>query len=75
MLTKKNPVQAKKGYGGFLTELQRCERLGLTMYNFHPGSTTGESQSLVSHWNDNVRFIIQPQWRVGGMEADIDLPD
>ena len=35
-------LQAEKGYGGFLTELKRCEQLGLTMYNFHPGSTTGE---------------------------------
>ena len=34
-------LQAQKGYNGFLTELQRCERLGLKMYNFHPGSTTG----------------------------------
>ena len=34
-------LQAQKGYNGFLMELQRCERLGLKMYNFHPGSTTG----------------------------------
>jgi len=35
-------MQAQKGYTDFLTELQRCEKLGLTMYNFHPGSTTGD---------------------------------
>ena len=39
-------VQAEKGYGGFLDELQRCEKLGLTRYNFHPGSTTGQFPPL-----------------------------
>lgn len=41
-------VQAEKGYGGFLDELQRCEKLGLTRYNFHPGSTTGWLLSYLS---------------------------
>jgi endonuclease IV len=27
---------------GLLDEVQRCEQLGLTLYNFHPGSTKGE---------------------------------
>lgn len=44
-LASPDPEMAKKGYTGFLTELQRCESLGLSLYNFHPGSTTG----LCSH--------------------------
>ncbi|OZJ03730.1 hypothetical protein BZG36_04147 [Bifiguratus adelaidae] len=30
-----------KSYDCFLEDLQRCERLGIQLYNFHPGSTTG----------------------------------
>ncbi|TFK56306.1 AP endonuclease [Heliocybe sulcata] len=31
----------EKAYEGLLDELRRCEQLGLQLYNFHPGSTTG----------------------------------
>ena len=31
-----------KSRGALFDELQRCEKLGLTMYNFHPGSTCGK---------------------------------
>ncbi|EIN06965.1 AP endonuclease [Punctularia strigosozonata HHB-11173 SS5] len=42
-----------KSYECFLDELQRCEQLGLQLYNFHPGSTVGnatqeESLALVA---------------------------
>lgn len=30
-----------KSYSAFLDDLQRCESLGITYYNFHPGSTNG----------------------------------
>ncbi|KIM77488.1 hypothetical protein PILCRDRAFT_11935 [Piloderma croceum F 1598] len=38
-----NPDQEKrrKSYDCFLEDLQRCEQLGLVLYNFHPGSTVG----------------------------------
>ncbi|PKK74754.1 AP endonuclease [Rhizophagus irregularis] len=38
-----NPDQEKreKSYQAFLEDLRRCELLGLTLYNFHPGSTVG----------------------------------
>ncbi|EIM89548.1 AP endonuclease [Stereum hirsutum FP-91666 SS1] len=38
-----NPDAEKreKAYQCFLDELQRCEQLGLLLYNFHPGSTVG----------------------------------
>ncbi|EDR06513.1 uncharacterized protein LACBIDRAFT_251065, partial [Laccaria bicolor S238N-H82] len=43
----------KKSYDCFLDDLKRCEQLGLTLYNFHPGSTVGdcstdESLSLIA---------------------------
>ncbi|CAG8583495.1 28115_t:CDS:2 [Dentiscutata erythropus] len=39
-----NPDQEKreKSYQAFLEDLKRCEILGLTLYNFHPGSTVGQ---------------------------------
>lgn len=39
-----NPDKEKreKSYECFLDDLQRCEQLGIGLYNFHPGSTVGE---------------------------------
>ncbi|KAK7450629.1 DNA-(apurinic or apyrimidinic site) lyase [Stygiomarasmius scandens] len=38
-----NPDAEKreKSYQCFLDDLKRCDQLGLELYNFHPGSTTG----------------------------------
>ncbi|KAL4068144.1 xylose isomerase-like protein [Scleroderma citrinum] len=40
-----NPVDEKreKSYECFLDDIQRCEQLGLQLYNFHPGSTVGRT--------------------------------
>ncbi|OJA11263.1 hypothetical protein AZE42_05677 [Rhizopogon vesiculosus] len=40
-----NPDEEKrqKSFGCFLDDLQRCEQLGLELYNFHPGSTVGQA--------------------------------
>ncbi|KII89165.1 hypothetical protein PLICRDRAFT_139470 [Plicaturopsis crispa FD-325 SS-3] len=35
----------EKSYTCFLDDLQRCEQLGLELYNFHPGSTVGDTTS------------------------------
>ncbi|XP_037794632.1 probable endonuclease 4 [Penaeus monodon] len=37
-----NPETLEKSRNMLLEELQRCERLGIPHYNFHPGSTTGK---------------------------------
>lgn len=37
-----NPETLDKSRNMLLEELQRCERLGIPHYNFHPGSTTGQ---------------------------------
>jgi len=34
--------KADQAYAGFLDDIQRCESLGITLYNFHPGNTNGE---------------------------------
>jgi len=40
-----NPDEEKrqKSFNCFLDDLQRCEQLGLELYNFHPGSTVGQA--------------------------------
>ncbi|KAF4999518.1 hypothetical protein FGRMN_2387 [Fusarium graminum] len=34
--------KANQAYTSFVDDLQRCEQLGIRLYNFHPGSTGGE---------------------------------
>ncbi|KAI1329565.1 xylose isomerase-like protein [Xylariaceae sp. FL0255] len=33
--------KAKQAYDAFVDDLQRCEQLGMQLYNFHPGNTNG----------------------------------
>ena len=40
-LAQMEPDKAKQAYGGFIDDLERCERLGIRYYNFHPGWTGG----------------------------------
>lgn len=38
-LAQPEPEKAEQAYNCFLDDLQRCEALGIRLYNFHPGST------------------------------------
>ncbi|KAL8771898.1 MAG: hypothetical protein Q9209_002836 [Squamulea sp. 1 TL-2023] len=38
-LAQEDPDKAKQAYDSFLEDLQRCEALGIRLYNFHPGTT------------------------------------
>lgn len=38
-LAQADPEKAEQAYTCFLDDLQRCETLGIKLYNFHPGST------------------------------------
>lgn len=40
-LAQADNEKATQAYTCFLDDLQRCEALGITLYNFHPGSTGG----------------------------------
>lgn len=47
-----------KSFDAFLDDLLRCEQLGISLYNFHPGSTTGSctmSQSI-QHVSDSINM-------------------
>ncbi|TDZ23692.1 DNA-(apurinic or apyrimidinic site) lyase 1 [Colletotrichum orbiculare MAFF 240422] len=43
-LAQADAAKAKQAYTSFLDDLQRCEQLGVRLYNFHPGNTGGESR-------------------------------
>ncbi|CAG8447480.1 1030_t:CDS:10 [Funneliformis caledonium] len=53
-----NPDQVKreKSYQAFLEDLNRCELLGLSLYNFHPGSTVGQctKEQSIQHIADCI---------------------
>ncbi len=38
-LAQEDHAKATQAYDAFLDDLQRCEALGIKLYNFHPGST------------------------------------
>ncbi|KAK4174970.1 putative DNA-lyase 1 [Triangularia setosa] len=40
-LAQPDKTKSAQAYTSFLDDLQRCESLGITLYNFHPGSTGG----------------------------------
>ncbi|KAK3341531.1 xylose isomerase-like protein [Lasiosphaeria hispida] len=40
-LAQADKTKADQAYGNFIDDLQRCEALGIGLYNFHPGSTGG----------------------------------
>ncbi|GAB0134873.1 hypothetical protein EsDP_00003227 [Epichloe bromicola] len=41
-LAQVDETKATQAYNSFVDDLQRCETLGINLYNFHPGSTGGE---------------------------------
>lgn len=43
-LAQADADKADQAYKAFLDDLERCEKLGIKLYNFHPGSTGGESR-------------------------------
>ena len=40
-LAQAEKAKADQAYSSFLDDLQRCESLGIKLYNFHPGNTNG----------------------------------
>lgn len=47
--------RTKQAYDSFLDDLKRCEKLGILLYNFHPGSTTGNDRAeAIAHLASNL---------------------
>ncbi|KAH3672164.1 hypothetical protein WICPIJ_010103 [Wickerhamomyces pijperi] len=70
--------KAEKAYGGFLDDLQRCEKLGIGHYNFHPGSSLdGDHDAaiaqLASYINkaisvtENVKIVVENMAGTGNL--------
>ena len=56
-LAHTDPARTEQAYEGFLDDLKRCERLGIKLYNFHPGvanSTGGDRQAAIAHLAVNL---------------------
>jgi len=50
-------TRTEQAYDSFLDDLQRCEKLGIRLYNFHPGvanSTGGDRQAAIAHLASNL---------------------
>ena len=39
-LAQEDPERADQAYSAFIDDLYRCERLGIKLYNFHPGASS-----------------------------------
>lgn len=66
-----DPEALQKSRDAFLDEMQRCEQLGLTMLNFHPGSHLGkisetECLDLIA---DSINWVLE---RTKGVAAIIE---
>ena len=44
-LAQVDDTKGDQAYRSFLDDLQRCEQLGIKLYNFHPGNTLGEKRA------------------------------
>ncbi|KAJ8318088.1 hypothetical protein KUTeg_003179 [Tegillarca granosa] len=64
-----DPETLQKSRDVLIDDLQRCEKLGLTLFNFHPGSTCGKisveesidriAESInIAHSKTNIYFLV-----------------
>ncbi|RYP22296.1 hypothetical protein DL767_009084 [Monosporascus sp. MG133] len=44
-LAQPDEEKADQAYNAFLDDLERCESLGIKLYNFHPGNTYGQDRA------------------------------
>lgn len=66
-LCAKDPVVLRKSQRAFKEELDRCERLGIPYFVFHPGSHTGRGEKeAIQRIADSLNFIHEktPGYRV-----------
>lgn len=56
-LAHTDKARTEQAYESFVDDLKRCERLGIQLYNFHPGaanSTGGDRQAAIAHLASNI---------------------
>lgn len=59
-LANPDPEKEEKAYGSFLDDLQRCEKLNIGLYNFHPGSSLdGLHEEALQRLAKNINRAIE----------------
>lgn len=54
-LAHTDPARTAQAYTAFIDDLRRCERLGIGLYNFHPGNVQGVSRpEAIAHLAKNL---------------------
>ncbi|KAH0366979.1 AP endonuclease, partial [Aureobasidium melanogenum] len=54
-LAHTDPDRTKQAYDSFLDDLKRCEKLGIALYNFHPGNSVGgDRDAAIAHLASNL---------------------
>lgn len=54
-LAHSDPDRTKQAYDSFLDDLKRCEKLGIALYNFHPGNSVGgDRDAAIAHLASNL---------------------
>jgi AP endonuclease-1 len=54
-LAHTDPERTKQAYDSFLDDLKRCEKLGISLYNFHPGNSVGgDRNAAIAHLAGNL---------------------
>jgi len=54
-LAHTDPARTQQAYDAFLDDLKRCERLGIHLYNFHPGNVAGKARpEAIAHLASNL---------------------
>ena len=54
-LAHTDPTRTKQAYDSFVDDLHRCDRLGVRLYNFHPGNDQcGDRPKAIAHLAANI---------------------
>ncbi|GAB7341007.1 hypothetical protein MBLNU457_7340t1 [Dothideomycetes sp. NU457] len=54
-LAHTDAARTKQAYDAFVDDLKRCERLGIHLYNFHPGNVAGKARpEAIAHLAGNL---------------------
>ena len=58
-LAHTDPDRTKQAYDSFVDDLKRCEKLGIKLYNFHPGVANSTTRELaIAHLALNINKAI-----------------
>jgi AP endonuclease-1 len=61
-LAHTDPARTTQAYDSFVDDLKRCEKLGIKLYNVHPGvanSTNGDKAKAIAHLASNINRALK----------------